>query len=371
MKIAILTFHRAYNCGAMLQAWALKTALERLGHAVLFPACNHVGAVSRWRFQPRCGYLGPTGLKVLAHDVVANLMSIGAEDANRANHRAFKHRFLPEIQCAAEELSSLFDMVVIGSDQVWNPYITKDDTALFLAETIEKGVPVVTYAASAGDKDLTASQLERIVCAARRCRAVSVREQMLVNTLQDGGIGNVALSLDPTLLLDGADFNVICCDDLTPNEPYVFLYAVNASRFILDTARLFAREAGVKLVVASPYQYSRFRAPKEILWGVSADRMVSLVRNARFVLGASFHGTALPLVLKVPFVSLVENRTGGIGRQESLLANIGLSRRCFCPGMDFEDVRPLLDYAEDLKCCPKLDELRARSWEYIRAFCNG
>ena len=31
MRIAIITFHRAYNCRTMLQAWALKTVLERMG----------------------------------------------------------------------------------------------------------------------------------------------------------------------------------------------------------------------------------------------------------------------------------------------------------------------------------------------------
>ena len=30
-KIGILTFHRAYNCGAVLQAWALQTLIEQTG----------------------------------------------------------------------------------------------------------------------------------------------------------------------------------------------------------------------------------------------------------------------------------------------------------------------------------------------------
>ena len=49
MKIAILTFHRAYNCGAMLQAWALRTVLERMGHTIEFPILNHVGETKRWK----------------------------------------------------------------------------------------------------------------------------------------------------------------------------------------------------------------------------------------------------------------------------------------------------------------------------------
>ena len=36
MKIGIVTFHRAENFGAMLQAVGLRTALEQLGHKTYF-----------------------------------------------------------------------------------------------------------------------------------------------------------------------------------------------------------------------------------------------------------------------------------------------------------------------------------------------
>ena len=34
MKIGILTFHRAHNYGAVLQCYALKKTLEKMGHYV-------------------------------------------------------------------------------------------------------------------------------------------------------------------------------------------------------------------------------------------------------------------------------------------------------------------------------------------------
>ena len=34
MKIGILTFHRAYNYGAVLQCYALKSVLSNMGHDV-------------------------------------------------------------------------------------------------------------------------------------------------------------------------------------------------------------------------------------------------------------------------------------------------------------------------------------------------
>ena len=44
MKIGILTYHRAHNYGAMLQAYALRTFLQKQGHWVEFidywPDCH-------------------------------------------------------------------------------------------------------------------------------------------------------------------------------------------------------------------------------------------------------------------------------------------------------------------------------------------
>ena len=37
MKVAILTYSHESNCGAVLQAWALRTVLLRLGYEVDMP----------------------------------------------------------------------------------------------------------------------------------------------------------------------------------------------------------------------------------------------------------------------------------------------------------------------------------------------
>ena len=84
MRIAILTFHRAYNCGAMLQAWALKTVLERMGHVVEFPICNHVGETRRWLYDwVNKEKHGIQLIRSLLGRTFVNGMSIPAEDILR------------------------------------------------------------------------------------------------------------------------------------------------------------------------------------------------------------------------------------------------------------------------------------------------
>ena len=104
MRIGILTFHRAYNCGAMLQAWALKTVLERMGHQVEFPICNHVGETPRWRF---CEWQNreKKGLQwirsvvgrayVNLRSIPYHLGSIPCEGVLRDRYKSFRREFLP------------------------------------------------------------------------------------------------------------------------------------------------------------------------------------------------------------------------------------------------------------------------------------
>ena len=53
MRIGIITYHRAYNCGAMLQAWALKTVLERMGHEVEVFNRLFTPSKTRWSQIPK------------------------------------------------------------------------------------------------------------------------------------------------------------------------------------------------------------------------------------------------------------------------------------------------------------------------------
>ena len=155
MRIAILTFHRAYNCGAMLQAWALKTVLERMGHKVEFPICNHVGEEARWKY----GWVnrdkrGIQFLRSLLGRFLLNALSVPCEDILRMRYRHFRKVHLPERVCSPGSFSKYYDLVVVGSDQVWSVKHAMSEAPLFFAENIPACVRKIVYAASYGDRPL-------------------------------------------------------------------------------------------------------------------------------------------------------------------------------------------------------------------------
>ena len=377
MRIGILTFHRAYNCGAMLQAWALKKTLERMGHTVEFPACNHVGEdAKRFRFQ-FVGWQNPEkkGLRwfrsiigrayVNFLTVVFNVMSIPCEDLLRLRYRRFRRRFLQERECTPPEFGNYYDLMVSGSDQVFSDAHSREYAPTFFCNDKPSGLRAITYAASYGDKPLEGERLARVVKALDNFSAVSMRETLAKEQLSSYTQKEVSETLDPTLLVTPDDYAEIAGGKI-PTDSYLFMYTLYTAPFFLETAKELARRLGVKCIIAPCYQYSRWKAPKGLTYSVSPDRLVQYARNAKYVLAGSFHGTVMGVMFKKPFLSLRGQVDQYESRPAALLRKIGCSNRLVNPTTSLDEMERLLraqlpDYSA------VLDKERAASLAWLKS----
>jgi len=366
MRIAVLTYHKAHNCGAMLQAWALQEFLRSKGHVVEFPSCNNVGIAPRWiKLRTLHGARGFAKLRLWLYQFMANLFSIGWEDWNRFAYNRFRRRFLKERSCTPDKFADNYDCAIIGSDQVWHPLISKADTPLFLAENIPAAVPVISYAASFGDKIPDESALKRLLAALPRFKAISVREELAAATLYKAGFA-VKTVLDPTFLLRSEDYRPFV-GSRPYRKKYMFLYAVSLSGFVLQSARKLAAMIGLKLVICGVYVKTRYRTPPECVWGVSPERMVALIAHAEYVLASSFHGTALSVIFSKPFLSVCDQIGGTNTRIATLLESTGLADRIVDPSMQIEDMNSRLTESVNwTRVHERIEELRGDSIAYLK-----
>lgn len=371
MNIAVLTFHRAYNCGAMLQAWALKTVLEKMGHTVQFPILNHVGESNRWAPFTVNWSGGPIAiLKKIVYAIVYNLMSIPIVDILYARLRRFRLKYLPEVQCVNNNLDELFDVIVVGSDQVWSEVHTGEYAKVFFGEALPANLPKIAYAASYGDNPLCDDKIRRVACAIDRFDSVSVREYLACYQLQQYCDKRIEVTLDPTLLLEGKDYLQLVNNIRTPNEPYLFMYTLYAEPFFVDTAFALASKLGLRAIIAPMYQYSLYKARHGLTYCISPDRLVAYIANAKYVLAGSFHGTALATIFHKQFLSLrmrkdVVSKPSRVG---TLLKTIGQMDRLVTPDIPIDDMvsilqRPIedtggLDAARRLSICWLRNHLR-------------
>lgn len=363
MTIGILTFHRAVNCGAMLQAWALRSYLRQEGHEVGFIE-NHVGEWQRWNCLPQGGsILGRT--KMLIDTILRNIGTFACRDITIDRFGTFRQKYLPEID--VEDC----DVVIIGSDQVWRPSLTLRETAVFRGESFPNSVRKLSYAASFGDSPLPSDELERLVERIKSFSALSVREELVRDQLCPKLDNAIAVVADPTLLLDAESYSEIEETSCLPQAPYLFAYAVHATPFFVETAKAAAKRLGLKLVMTAAAQNTRWKAPAGLTYGVSPDRMIGYLRRAECVVASSFHGTALSALHAKPFVSLCKDGLNVQSRPASFLRKIGEESRVIGPTSGIEKVFKLLKTPISAQSRERLAEYRHDSRRWLQEALQG
>lgn len=333
MKICIVTLPLHTNYGGVLQAYALQTVLERMGHRVeLLNKPLNRGAsifsllyVTLKRVALRC-----CGRK---DELPTDWWRKMREDAKICRHtngfiRQYIHcRFVNRV----EELSADdFDAMVVGSDQIWRriyPFWGTIEHA-FLDFTDGWRVKRVAYAASFGREDVSEySEEEQLHCAAylRSFDAVSVREESGVELCADWDV-KASCVLDPTLLLDRVDYlSLIERASARAHEGELFHY-------FLDNDEALQRMVNA---IAEHFQWRSFkvngevendRAPIEERIQPPVEEWLDAFRSSRAVVTDSFHACVFSIIFDKPFLVCV-NEMRGINRLESLLAKFGLEDR--------------------------------------------
>ena len=357
MKIGILTFHCAHNYGAVLQAYALQSYLCGLGHdarivdyrpAYLTRPYNRFRLVHWFSKKPVRGIW-----KFFNEFRVFN-----ARKERRLNFENFICRRLHLQNYHQPSDFRAFDLVLLGSDQIWNSCITggrNDD----LYWGVSVPVPVASYAASARKIGTDGAEREYIRRALEHMQAVSVREGSLKEILLPLTTHPVVQVLDPTLLADAEAYEPLCAGFTVPERPYVLVYQIAYDKSLGRIAtELAKRISGEVIEIAAFLESPRIHGSRRIDTA-SPDDFIGYIKNAACVVTSSFHGTALSIVFRRPFVTV---RLGYEidDRAKSLLTALHLEK---C-SMDKNGTPriPEIDYEEVGK---RLADLRIDSRRYL------
>lgn len=339
MKIGILTQPLHTNYGGLLQAFALQKFLRDMGHEAL--TVDYARRARPWLapyyFARRCvgkfllGRGGPLFPKAPAAGTGRHTARFVAE-----NIRTTKKLFAPARSRDFAEYA--FDAFVVGSDQTWRPAYSPHMPTFFLdfLAADDARTRRVAYAASFGtDAWEFPPELTR-VCAplAKRFHAVSVREDSGV-ALCEKFLGVAAEHLlDPTLLLDAADYRALVERDearglLEKRVPArrVFAYVLDASAEKSAAVARVAATLGAEAEEIMP-SAAALRAGTAAFPPVSA--WLRGFRDAEFVVTDSFHGCVFSILFNRPFLAL-GNAARGMARFSSLLRRFGLEERLVSP----------------------------------------
>lgn len=316
MRLALYTIFRCTNYGAVLQALALARtlraafggdALDVLNHR-MDPRDNHLlGKITnpetpwfqRWRNRRKFAkrYLRSDLFEVRRAKTVRLI-----DEVLRPTARLYR---------SPDELRGLppYDVVLVGSDQVWNPLLNTDfGRNQYLATDLPEGQARAAYAASFGISELPPEFRETYRAAIAKFRAVTCREESGARICEELLGMRPEVVLDPTLLLDAAAWTDLAADRArdVPKGALAAYWVRTPMQADVDALGAAARRAGAPLRLMSAGPLPRLELPPEVVPVVDADPLdfVAEVMSASAVVTDSFHGLQFATVFRRPVAAL-------------------------------------------------------------------
>jgi len=292
MKVGTLTFPGSPSHGASLQMYALYKVLEKMEIDV--EVINYIPDTVNYKYRPS------KSLK----DRIAALLIGDSETPFRKFESQIKVSPVMPINTTEKlkEHTQIYDRIIVGSDQVWNPAVTGNDRNYYL-EFCEENQKKASYAPSFGIDQVAETDREKIAKLLSKFTYLSAREERGKDLIYELTGRTAPVVFDPTFLIDGEDWRRIKRPSGAKKD-YVFIYTIKRSPRLRQTAQSFADKHGYKLVYISGGLHGfldKLNPIKYPVFGVGPAEFIDLIDNAKYIFTNSFHGAAFSIILNKNF----------------------------------------------------------------------
>lgn len=302
-KIGILTFHRAVNYGAALQAYALQRFMNEKGIDAEVIDYYNIKIENEYK-----------AFKLKAHslkEMVYNFVTIKERIVRKQKFSEFIDKYIKvsEQKYKRENIHNscdIYDEFWVGSDQVWNLELSNDDLTYLLDFCL--GKKRYSYAASIGKDKLSNQEIGMFTEILSSFQGITLREQSGVDLLMSIVNKEMQVVVDPTLLLTKEQWYEIVSQPQI-NEEYIVVYKITDSK-VFDYAMQVSKQEHCKVIVLqAPHRHmpSSFYAERY----VSPEEWLGWIANAKYVVTDSFHATVFSIIFEKNFMSLEGYNSGG------------------------------------------------------------
>lgn len=336
-KVGIMTlYYKTYNYGAQLQAYALQKVISKLGYE-----CEQISF--KWgNYQIEKYY--------------ENLK--GNKESFRSFSQYIRHSKWIYTPSDIYECVNDYDIFICGSDQIWG--VNESMPKFVLPQITLSFVPDekvrIAYGASMGGAAVDDTIRPIIKNPISKLDAVSVREKSAIPFISDMTEKEVVSVLDPTMLLNTNEWDEITILPIDCN--YILVYNIGQNGIIDDIAKILAARLKCKIFELS-YSEKDTAGPREF---------IGLIKNAKYVLTNSFHGTIFSILYHKQFFTFKIDKTNPPYskniRMMDLLETFGMQSRFIDDITGFEKEYILALSYENVETI--LKEHRAISIEFLK-----
>lgn len=364
MKIGLLSFHNAANYGAAMQAYGLQAFLEKNGYD-----CEYLDYVNWSRKIEysmsdhiiRCLKKGAL-IQACKYAVGTPFMGLRKYRFNKFYKKYLK--VSPQTYTTAEEAKvwePLYDKFIVGSDQVWCPENNGSDTA-FLLSFVKDENKKMSYSSSFGKDVLPEELIDDYTECLKSIKHLSTREQFGISMIKEMTGRDATLVMDPVFLLSAQDW-----EKLIPNknsEKFIFSYTNTAAQL-----PLFLKQTNYPLEGKRIYKLSSQTSPTDfvsskvnVMYSMAPETFLQSIRDAEFVVTASFHCLAFSILFHKPFAVMLSGNGGKTGRLSTLLEHFGLMDRVVTENTTLADLQKPInwEHVDEL-----LEKKRSESVDYL------
>ncbi len=370
-KVKILSYQNAYNYGAILQAYGLQKAVERLGFLDVsfinyFPSYlkSHYSVFPKgWFVPPTKTIRGFISYYInLPFWIVNKYRRYKSMDRSR---RRMLNQSGPELNTIKDFKGIECDYLICGSDQIWSTWITGvPDPVFYAGGDYKKLICALAYAPSTELSTFSDIQnIETMKKLLGNFKYLSAREEAVQRKLIDLTGRDVCWCVDPTILCGAESFKNIASKKLVNNK-YVLLYTYGEHPLINEVINRIPDNDQLEIHIVSFGASGRWTlSSRKTHAEISVEDFLSYFLYASYVITNSFHGLAFSLLFRREFLVLYEESKSA--RCESLLHRVGCdSRMVKC----VDDIRwTKVDFTEVHK---NLENMRKDSENYLKKCLN-
>lgn len=367
-KIGIITYHAPYNFGSTLQAYATQEKIKDLGYET---------EIINYRMIPQRKAYSLIRTNAGKKEFLIDIAQFPVYPLKRKRAERFEQFFSTYLTLTDEfedpekflKQASNYDVMVSGSDQIWNKESNELHSAdwKYMMPFLLDGFngKKISYASSIGNS--TEEDLQHIAPYISAFDHIAMREGSSAENIGKLLGRKVETVLDPTLLLAGEEW----CQKLgvkkaNIEKPYVLFYSLTGFKPLRRGEGLLKKLAdqGYQIRFITPYFNYPWR-DRRFVNAVSYGpiEFLKVVYNAEAIVTDSFHGTIFSINLGKKFYSINGQNVSDF-RKTDILEKLGLMNRSITWDTKYEELdQSEIDYKEVNE---KLDELRNQSINYLK-----
>ena len=347
MNIGILTYHRACNYGAYLQACALCTRLNMekgiFAEIIDFRMEKEAKFYSskRWSWKRKLHYL-PKYLYLIKQFKVFE-----AAAENEIMHKSEKSLLTDSEEEFRNFVYGRYDLIVAGSDEIWKLNGRRGyPTPYWLFGDL--GCKKMSYAASSRSdfSELSEQELEKLRKNLNSFEFIGVRDIATLNALKPLVENQEKLKLccDPSFLYDFSIEHKSPAEllqgkaKLTPDKKTIVLMTED-KKLAAEVRQAFSKRYNLVSVFEWQKGYRN-------VWNLSPAEWLQLIANADYVITSYFHAVCFSIVNNVPFIAV--GTKSKFTKLEELLLGTDLEGR-YLKTENQSDIQKILERDIDVK----------------------